>query len=350
MLALLVCTLGGATPAEPGKTVYLHNRALQGRWESGEFYIPAQELAGYLKSDEAQRVVVDESRNTVLVGGQSLTMQGRGVPMLALTRALGLRVKEANGVVDIVKTSAPEEIAANVSILPVSSGHREDYQEAKRRLDRILETLPVSADGPRQARIDKVGQRVAHFSPLGGIPWKFVLVRERAPNAACVGEGHVFVTTGLLDLGLSDDELAGVLGHEIAHGVRRHCFRRVEMARELKSLLAEYSRLQFALQDGATPSLRGQVDDYEKRRNSLQYRLDNEVFYTKLDEEEADVLGMRYAVLAGYSPDGLGDCLKLLEKFFVANFGTAILQEDLSHPPVRRRLEILEKARSSGGY
>jgi predicted Zn-dependent protease len=231
-----------------------------------------------------------------------------------------------------------------------SSSQRAEFKVADERLKKILATFPPAADPVDQARVDRIGQKVAAVTPLANIPWTFVLVDMPMPNAACVGEGHVFVTRALLDMGITDDELAGVLGHEIAHGVRRHPFRRVELLANIKQLFADYNRLQRqvdaqSLTSNYDVNLLNQVESYERRRDDLQYRFDHEVQYSQLDEEEADVLGMRYAVAAGFSADGLGHCLEKLEKAAVEQFGTAVLSDDMSHPPTRRRLEILRMAR-----
>ena len=352
-LLVLLSLLWGSpwTHAEtgPGSRVYLHNRPVEGRWRGSEFYIPARSLSDYLDPEELARVVLDTPNQVLRVGEQTLPYDGRLVPVMALARALGMRRVDSQGFVDFVKVdesgSTPRREAA-------PSGRRGEYKVAAARLEKVFKVMPPVNDPVCCARIQAIGQKVAHFSPLGNINWRFVLVRQSVPNAACVGEGHVFVTTGLMDLGISDDELAGVLGHEIAHGVRRHVFRRVDMARELTGLLRDYTVLRDRLASGGPVSveLRGQVEDYERRRASLQYRLDHEIFYSQVDEEDADVLGMRYAVLAGYSVDGLDECLRKLRRFFVETFGSAVLDDDLTHPPIKRRLEILEKARRDGGF
>ena len=336
-------------PALGGSAVYFHNRVLEGHWEGGEYYVAANQLSTYLDREEFAQVTLDASRQILRVGEQELAYNGRFVPMLALAKALGLRRIDSNGVVDFVRVGgSASEIAPQEF---VSSPRRGEYEIAAKNMNQLLRTnFPLSEDAPRAARVAAIGQKVVKSSPLAAIPWKFLLVRVAEPNACCVGEGHVIVTTGLLDLGLTDDELAGVLGHEIAHGVRRHIFVRQEIMRQLQSLVKDYARLSAELQGTVNASLRAQVDDYERRRAFLQHRLDNDIFYSQVQEEEADVVGLRYAVLAGYSADGLGNGLKRLERFQVERFGTAVLQEGLSHPPVRKRLEILEKARRNGRF
>jgi len=183
------------------------------------------------------------------------------------------------------------------------------------------------------------------------MPWTFAVLKMSPPNAACTGEGHVFVADSLLDMNITDDELAGVLGHEIAHGVRRHVFRRSDLLRDIMQLLQDYKRLQTQINAGDDNlTLRQQVASYGRQRDQLQYKFDHDIYYSKLDEEEADVLGLRYSVTAGFSADGLGNCLSKLERLLVKQFGAAVLRDDMSHPPTARRLEILQKARRNAGF
>ena len=89
----------------------------------------------------------------------------------------------------------------------------------------------IASNDPRQAWVQQIGLRLANQARRP-VPWQFAIVGDAHPNAACTGEGVVYVTTGLLDLGLDEDELAGVLAHEVAHGARQHAERyRVQVER-----------------------------------------------------------------------------------------------------------------------
>jgi len=347
LLLLVLLALALAAGAQPS-SYYLRNIAVTGRQAGGEVYLRVDLLGRYLNSAEMARVAVVEGE--VRVDGKSVGLLDAGeVPLVSLVRALGYKVTR-NAQSGIVDLTPPPPVATVVPL--ADSRRRGEYQIAAERMEQILQKLREYDDPEMLARIQKVGQKVARSCPLSNIEWKFWLVDDRAPNAACVGEGHVFVTRGLMQLGITDDELAGVLGHEIAHGVRRHCFHRVELVHDLMVFIQDYERLRreiAAVQatGRASKSLQNRIDQYERDRVRLQYRLDNEVTYSRQDEEEADVLGMRYAVTAGYSPDGLATCLLKLERSMVNQFGTAVLKEDMSHPPVPRRLEILRRARAS---
>jgi predicted Zn-dependent protease len=340
--------------ASAPRDVYFHNRAVLGDWSGEEFWVPVVRFRELLTEDEQSKIKIHEPENQISITISdsetvSLPIERGRVPLVAVARALLLKKVDSNGVVDFVavKTFTAPKNAESAATAPETASRRREYQIAKKRLDEILQVLPLSKDTERQERVDRIGQQVVAYCPLKDIPWRFVLVVDRAPNAACCGEGSVFVTTSLLNLGLSDDELAGAIGHEIAHGVRRHVFRRYDTLEQLKALLKDYERLQQKLANNLNPdpSLRAQVDTFTRRRDTLQHNIQNDRFYSQIDEEEADVIGLRYATEAGFKPDGLGSCLEKLNRFAIQFFGKAVLEADMTHPPVKRRLEILEQAR-----
>ena len=86
-----------------------------------------------------------------------------------------------------------------------------------------------------RAQVESIGQELA-VQCRRPISWTFTVVEKSEPNAWTPGEGTVFITTGLLRLQLTKDEIAGILGHEIAHGARQHLpQRRLQDAREDKA-------------------------------------------------------------------------------------------------------------------
>jgi hypothetical protein len=354
---LVFAHITGAVAQQSALHVFLRNRAVVGYQVGSEVFVDPQELSKLLTPGELKRVSCEPTSHEearwwdVRVDGQTLAVTGPGVPIVAVAQAMGFTKRLSNGMLDLVPP-------VNDKDGPADGGdytRRSEYRIAAQRLEQVLKVLPPSNDVVGQKRVQRIGDQVALASPLANMKWTFVLVKSNAPNAACIGEGHVFVTTALLAMGVTDDELAGVLGHEIAHGVRRHPFRRVDLIRDIRQLLTDHDRLQKQVNEESRSShydvnLRNQVESYERRRADLQYRFDHEIFYSQIDEEEADVLGMRYAVSAGYSADGLGRCLAKLEKATIEQFGTGVLNDDMSHPPTVRRLEILQKARENAKF
>lgn len=117
--------------------------------------------------------------------------------------------------------------------------------------------------------------------------WEINVIDGRAINALCLPGGKLVITTGMLErLHLSDNELAMLLGHEIAHALREHA--RDHAQQDAAPLSARYVARRFGLTnmepatDGGTALLA--------------------VSYTRDDETEADVIGTEIAARAGYDP------------------------------------------------
>jgi len=151
--------------------------------------------------------------------------------------------------------------------------------------------------------VNSVGQRVAAATPLGAC--EVHLVEGPSPEACWLGDGVLWVSEGLLDLGLCEDELAGVLAHELAHGVEGHHVRQAAA---------------FQLRAAACPS-------EDLRREAARERAANHA-----DEFRADELGRTFAVAAGYRADGLARALARLQRDGCGAVATA------THPSLAERL------------
>lgn len=212
---------------------------------------------------------------------------------------------------------------------------------------------------PRCRRVDSIGQRVA-LPCHRPVRWMFFVVKVNEPNAACTGEGVIFVTTGLLDLNLDDDELAGVLSHEVAHGARQHLdddrLEKARLARAYSDYNAEVARIrsnnrgsaggQDAFQVSQINAARGQLNDQIARTNS--YNAQKSAF-SHTHESEADMLGLRYAAEAGYKPDGLRRALEKLEAHSFLQYGQKALLGSKTHPPLPARIERLRQLQERSG-
>lgn len=148
---------------------------------------------------------------------------------------------------------------------------------------------------PEQEGLEKYVRRVGGGLAVHAhrhLPYTFtVLPDHNMINAFSLPGGPVYIGEGMLDLMMSEDELAGVLGHEIEHIDHYHCVERVQLEAKLKNLnLGVVSVL-------------------------LQIPLDFwEVGYHKDEEFEADREGMLLAVRSGYSPYGAVDTFERFAK------------------------------------
>src|SRR5262249_2572938 len=81
--------------------------------------------------------------------------------------------------------------------------------------------------------VQAVGRRLAEQSPRHDVGYQFFVADVQEPNAFALPGGYVYVTRGLLALVNSEDELAGVIGHEIGHVAARHAVQQVSRAAPL---------------------------------------------------------------------------------------------------------------------
>ena len=86
----------------------------------------------------------------------------------------------------------------------------------------------VVQDDDLQARVDNIGQRLVAVCDRQDLTYSFKVLNSDEVNAMAVPGGFIYVFKGLLDYMPSDDELAGVLGHEVGHIVKRHSVKQVE--------------------------------------------------------------------------------------------------------------------------
>jgi predicted Zn-dependent protease len=119
-------------------------------------------------------------------------------------------------------------------------------------------------------------------------PWEVMVVKTPTVNALCMPGGKIAVFTGIIDtLKLTDDELAIVLGHEMAHALREHA-----RARAAKVTLTNVGTLAVGLVIG------GNVGELARQGGGLL-----NLKFNRDDERDADLIGMEIAARAGYDPE-----------------------------------------------
>jgi predicted Zn-dependent protease len=155
------------------------------------------------------------------------------------------------------------------------------------------------ADHPQVIRLRTIAKRIIPFATRWNPDaarwnWQVNLVGSKQINAFCMPGGRVAFYTGILStLKLTDDEVAAIMGHEIAHALREHGREQMGKsavtnlgARAIGAGLAAYFKLD--------PSITDTVAQYGSQLASLKYSRD--------DEREADLIGLDLAARAGYDP------------------------------------------------
>lgn len=347
------------------QSVYVRNQRLALQKFDGQVVVEAAALRKLLPPEERERLV---TKGGVLTAtnpqGQprdfTLTPYGELAEWEEVLVHLGYRRQEnsSTGVVDWLNAeTGGGATVAKAFVLPSaeelkvrreSSQRRSGYRSAEENYQKVMAMLGAGGTEAERERVHRIGYQIVMQSPLADLHWTFDIAETEVPNALCTGEGFVVVTEGLLDLQLSDDELAGVLGHEVAHGVRRHAQLYEErytearrLLRELQQLEAQAVRAEESNDSHQLQILRGRLNKLTPKLKQIADYVENQQSYNQHEEEEADVLGITYAAAAGYDPDGEGRALLKLKRRSVELFGQAYQEGSRTHPPLKRRLEIL---------
>ncbi len=181
--------------------------------------------------------------------------------------------------------------------------------------------------------VGKIGQRILAQHPSPPFEFNFYIVKEDVYNAFAAPAGHVFICSGLLGAMESEEELAGILSHEIAHVSSRHISERIARAKKIG--LATLAGVLTGIFLGGGDVSAGIATGSIAAGQSLSLKFSRE------NEMEADQVGLKYLTKAGYTGNGLLDILgKIREKQW---FGSGEIPSYLStHPAVEARMAYLD--------
>lgn len=210
---------------------------------------------------------------------------------------------------------------------------KEELKMGREASEEILKNSKKSSNMQATRRVMEVGTKIARVAEQSDFAWEFHLIEDPSINAFCLPGGKVFVYTGILTLVESDDELAVVMGHEIAHAIARHGAERlsVSMASELGRNL-----IGIAL-DMKQPQSKKLFDTAYGVGMNVGVMLP----YSRAQELEADRIGLLLMKRAGYNPNA---ALTFWEKMR-ANQGGGKGGDFLStHPSDSKRIEAIRQA------
>lgn len=159
---------------------------------------------------------------------------------------------------------------------------------------------------PAEEIVKKIGDRLVAQLPENPYSFSFQIVDQQDPNAFALPGGFVYVSRGLLVLLKNEDELAGVLGHEISHVMKKH-----GSTRQKKSVLPSILAAPAVVLGNTMGKGMGEKIAAPVLGAGRAYLAS----YGRKQEMEADDLGIALAVKAGYQPLRLADILNRLEKF-----------------------------------
>lgn len=181
-----------------------------------------------------------------------------------------------------------------------------DEKEMGRKFDVALRSsLPFADDPEIRQYVSHILGRLVKNMPHQPFEFKASVIHHNSLNAFAIPGGNVYVFTGMLMNLNSEDELAGVLAHELAHVTQRHVASRLERAQYLTlgSLLVAVAGIALGGPAGAAAAVTASGASQSAMLN-----------YSRLDESESDNLGLQYLIKAGYSPWGMVGGFKILRQ------------------------------------
>jgi predicted Zn-dependent protease len=184
-------------------------------------------------------------------------------------------------------------VALTFSLVACGVSQQQEVQMGVEYAQQINAQLPIVQDPELNRYINVLGDSIARLTSRADLDWHFFIVDAKDVNAFAVPGGFIYINRGLIERTDRMDEVAGVLGHEIGHVVRRHTVKQMEKAQganigvTLACVLTSVCNSQVA---GAAINIAGGA-----------------VFarFSRQDEAEADNEGFNNVVRAGISPVGM---------------------------------------------
>ena len=269
---------------------------------------------------------------TLMIAVLAALSTGAGAIDLDKLKKLEDKVKEATG-----QAAAPEKPAqpakttagtqANTpaqlpAIPPVGNVPEADEVKIGRQIaGNLLGAAPLVNDPALQAYVNRVGRWVASRGERPDLKWTFGVIASGDVNAFAAPGGYVFVTQGLYRLMRDEGELAGVLGHEIAHVNKKHHLKLLQKSQAI---------------DVGSKLLKKQMG--EEKIASTLIGSGAEILARGLDKDaefEADRMGVVLAARAGYDPFGLSAVLQEISAASANASSVALLFKTHPHPDER---------------
>ena len=256
-------------------------------------------------SKEEQSLSKSESERVLEFYMQRLETAGEEPEGDLINEVLNLGFAVANEVQNIALDS-----------LEMPEGWDEDYGDTLHK--EMLKNWDLAKDPAGERRVVRLVRRLERFVPKGTPKFKVHLLADEDFNAFAVAGGHLYVTTGMLDFVKSDDELAAVLGHEMAHVYKGHCNRKLKI---------------LTLADAGLGDLGAMAANVGLLASAP---------FGKSDELEADAAGRQICTQAGFASEGMMRFLERMsrvepdqENYLLKMMGT--------HPYTRERIDYLRQ-------
>ena len=203
----------------------------------------------------------------------------------------------------VLLISAAALALAPAAAQPIRYLNPQDVAEAQRLHPQLLQELGGAETGPRAAYVASVGRRIGTQTGLAnpGQALHFTTINSAVENAFSVPGGYIYVTRQLMSLMDDESELAFAIGHEAAHVAANHAHIREQYVRRNQS--------------NVFGQILGSIFGDNFFGGLLQQRAKMDTLsFSREQEYQADSLGVRYLIGAGYDPVGASEMLAALSR------------------------------------
>ena len=196
----------------------------------------------------------------------------------------------------------------------------------KKLSEDIEKKYEVVEDLNQNSLLNEIGNKLAKASELRGMKYHFKILKKEGPNAFSIPGGYIYVTYDLFDYIQSDDELAGILAHEIAHVIHNHALKQTR------------DNTKFTLLTILAVLLTREPDVGVLGKLTTITLLNQ---YSREYEEEADLTALDLLINTGYNPVGF---LTFLERLYAREmFGPSVdLGIFQTHPATENRINYVK--------
>jgi predicted Zn-dependent protease len=236
-------------------------------------------------------------------------------------------------------STVPVTGRSQLNLIPGSTMLSMSYQQ----YDKVLKESKLSGNKEQTQLVKQVGARIQkaveqYFaqkgmsSHLSSYKWEFNLVEDKQVNAWCMPGGKVVVYTGILPITKTETGLAVVMGHEIAHAIAEHGNERMS-----QGLLAQLGGTALSTALATRPS---ETQQLWMTVYGVGAQYGALLPYSRLQETEADELGLIFMIMAGYDPN---EAVGFWQRMSAQKSGQAPPEFLSTHPSDATRIANIKK-------
>lgn len=235
-------------------------------------------------------------------------------------------IKLMNKLISVIVFLLMAFLLVNFNSFSAERDLNKEQKLGKKLSENIEKKHEVIEDSQKNSLIRQIGNKLAKVSELKGMNYHFKILNIEGPNAFSIPGGYIYVTYDLFDYIQSDDELAGILAHEIAHVIHNHALKQTR------------DNTKFTLLTILAVLLTREPDVGVLGKLTAITLLNQ---YSREYEEEADLTAINLLIKAGHNPVGFLTFLERLytREMFKPEVNLGIFQ---THPETENRINYVK--------